>query len=338
MPGVASASSPFDAVLLVAFGGPQGPGEVRPFLQNVLRGRRVPSERVEAVVHHYEIFGGVSPLAAITARQAAGLAERLRRNGPDLPVYVGMRNWHPLLADTLGEMSSAGVGRAIGFIMAPHRSYSSCGQYRQNVLDARREIVARGRSNVAVFYVDDWHDHEGFVQANAAHVREALAQLPRDARAQARLVFTAHSIPRAMADACRYAEQLRESAELVAAAAGMEDWALVYQSRSGRPDDPWLGPDICDYLREERARGLAAAVLCPIGFVADHIEVLYDLDCEAAAVAQELALPMARAATVNDSPRFLDMMADRVRRMVARYAGERRPLPIVAVESHGSQD
>ena len=318
----------FDSVLVVSFGGPNGLADIRPFLANVLRGRRVSPERVESVAHHYELFDGVSPITAITRQQAAGLAARLAAAGQPLPVYVGMRNWHPYLADTMREMYAAGARRAIGFIAAAQHSYSSCQQYRENVANARAELRRDG-IDVDVTFVDSWFDHPLFVAANAEHVRAAQQGLPGDVRDGARLVFTAHSIPLAMADRSRYREQLRESARLVAAASGIADWALVYQSRSGRPEDPWLEPDICDYLRREHAAGLRAAVVSPIGFVCDHIEVLYDLDREAADVSREIGLPMTRAQAVNDNPRFLDMMADMVLRTMTRYA-RRRPLPLAA--------
>jgi len=316
----------FDAVLVVSFGGPQGLDDIRPFLANVLRGRRVAPQRVEEVAHHYEQFGGVSPITAITRRQAEGLESRLRDAGHPLPVYVGMRNWHPFLADTLRQMHAAGVRRAIGFIAAAQHSYSSCQQYRENVAAARAELRAQG-ADVDVTFVGSWFDHPGFVEANAVHVSAARARLDRSLQDSARLVCTAHSIPASMAARSRYEAQLHESARLVAQAAGMRDWIVVYQSRSGRPEDPWLGPDVGDYLRSARADGLQAAVLCPIGFVCDHIEVLYDLDQEAAAVCREIGLPMVRAEAVNDDPRFLDMMADMVLRTVRRHEGK-RPLPL----------
>jgi ferrochelatase len=318
----------FDGVLIVAFGGPAGPADVRPFLARVLRGRRVTPERVEEVAHHYELFGGVSPITQLTLAQARGLEARLAAAGRPLPVHVGMRNWHPLLADTLKEMHSAGLRRAIGFIAAPHHSYSSCQQYRENVEEARRELRSSAGGDVEVTYVGSWFDHPLFVEVNARHVRAARARLPEALRAGARLVFTAHSIPGAMADRSRYREQLHESARLVAARAEMADWAVVYQSRSGRPEDPWLEPDVCVYLREARGRGLASAILSPIGFVCDHIEVLYDLDREAADVCREIGLPMARAEAVNADPLFLDMMADVVLRTIRRYESG-KPLPIV---------
>lgn len=323
-----SHARPFDAVLIVSFGGPQGPADIRPFLANVLRGRRIPPERIEEVVRHYEHFGGVSPLTEITMRQADGLRTRLAEAGlADVPVYVGMRNWHPLLPHTLEQMAAAGVHRAIGFISAAHRSYSSCTQYRQNVLDARAEIVGHGRHDVTVSYVDDWHLHPNFVEVNARHVEAALGSLPPPVRDRARIVFTAHSIPCSMTGAARYQQQLEGSSRAVSERLRRSDWALVYQSRSGRPEDPWLGPDVNDYLRKEHALGLAAVVLCPIGFVCDHIEVLYDLDHEAAAVCAELGLPMARARAVNDNPLFLDLMSDMVLRTWRRHE-HGFPLPI----------
>jgi ferrochelatase len=316
-------------VLVVAFGGPQGPADIRPFLANVLRGRRVPPARIEEVARHYERFGGISPLTAITVRQADGLRRRLAERGVKLPVYVGMRNWHPLLPDTLDAMAGDGVRRAIGFICAAHRSYSSCTQYKQNVDDARVEIAAKGCLDVSLTYVDDWHAHEGFVDANARHIAEAIGALPESLRAGARIVFTAHSVPADMAGAGRYQAQLQESSRLVSERLGRPDWALVYQSRSGRPGDPWLEPDVRDYLKAERAKGLQAVVLCPIGFVCDHIEVLYDLDTETAAVCREIGLTMTRAHAVNDDPGFIDMMTDVVIRTWSRYQTG-RPLPIVS--------
>lgn len=331
-----SSRAPFDAVLVVSFGGPDGPADIRPFLANVLRGRRIPPERIEEVAHHYEMFGGVSPLTAITRRQAAGLHSRLVAKGLDLPVYLGMRNWHPLLPDTLRDMSARGVRRAIGFVTAAHRSYSSCTQYRQNVTEARGAVVSAGAHDVEVTYVGDWHAHPLFVEANVERIRVAMTAVARQTAARPRLVFTAHSIPESMTGVARYQAQLLESARLIASGAGASDWALVYQSRSGRPDDPWLGPDVCDYLKNEHAKnehaaGLQAVVLCPIGFLCDHVEVLYDLDHEAAGVCREVGLPMVRAAAVNDDPRFLDMMADVVLATWSRYQ-QGRPLPVVSVQ------
>jgi ferrochelatase len=327
-------SQPFDAVLLIAFGGPHAQPDIRPFLANVLRGRRVAPGRAEEVAHHYEAVGGRSPITELTESQAAGLEDRLAAAGTPLPVYVGMRNWHPYLRDTLAAMSRDGVRRAIGFIAAAHRSYSSCTQYKENVAEARAAVRAMGLADVEVTYVSDWHTHPDFIAANADHVLAARAVLPDVLRDRALLVFTAHSIPVSMAERYPYQRQLEETAQAVSAhvartsTSAPRDWALVYQSRSGRPEDPWLGPDVCDYLREETARGLPSAVLAPIGFLCDHIEVLYDLDVEAATSCRAAGLPMARAKSVNDHPRFADTMADLVLETVERYAAG-RPLSIV---------
>ncbi len=326
---------PFDAVLIVSFGGPLGPADVRPFLENVLRGRRVAPGRIEEVAHHYDRFGGASPLTPLTLQQAQGLRERLAGAGVGLPVYVGMRNWDPFLKDVLAEMSRSGIRRAIGFIAAAHRSYSSCTQYRENVAAARAALAQEGLADVEVTYVGDWYAHDDFIEANASRARQALAQLPPQLQDRAELIFTAHSIPMSMAERYPYAPQVHETAALVAERVnagrrpdGRLAHATVYQSRSGRPEDPWLGPDICEYLRDARTRGLEAAVLCPVGFLVDHIEVLYDLDVEAAAVAKEVGLVIARASAVNDHPSFEDMMAEVVLATVRQYS-RGRPLPIV---------
>jgi protoporphyrin/coproporphyrin ferrochelatase len=316
----------FDSVLVISFGGPQGRSDIRPFLENVLRGRRVNPARVEEVARHYELFGGVSPITELTGRQADGLRAGLDAAGVPLPVYIGMRNWHPFLADTLRRMRADGRRHAIGFIASAQHSYSSCQQYRENVAQARAALLRDGGADVSVTYVESWFDHPSFIAANAAHVQRARERLPERLRSRARLVCTAHSIPAPMAARSRYRQQLAASSRLVAEACGMSDWALVYQSRSGRPEDPWLEPDICDYLRAERTKGLEAVVLCPIGFVCDHIEVLYDLDREAADVAREIGLAMTRAEAVNDDPLFIEMMTDVVLRTVRRYTG--RPLPL----------
>jgi ferrochelatase len=329
--------SKFDAVLLIAFGGPQGPADIRPFLANVLRGRRVAPERVEEVAHHYELFGGVSPITKLTQLQADGLRKALAGRGQALPVYVGMRNWDPYLRDTLAQMSRDGVRRAVGVIAAAHRSYSSCTQYKENVADARRALRDAGLPDVQVTYVNDWYLSPGFIDANADQVLAAVQRLPSDVCRDSELVFTAHSIPVSMAQKYPYQAQLEASCLAVAteiarraSAPQLPKWRLVFQSRSGRPEDPWLEPDVCDYLREAHGNGARGVVLCPIGFVCDHIEVLYDLDTEAADVARELGLPLARASAVNDHPRFVDALAEAVAETVTRYANG-RALPIVPV-------
>jgi len=314
-----------------------GRPDIRPFLANVLRGRRVSAERVEEVAHHYELFDGVSPITELTHRQAQGLRDALAARGHALPVHVGMRNWDPYLRDTLAQMSRDGVRRAVGVIAAAHRSYSSCTQYRENVADARRVLREAGLPDVEITYVSDWHLAPGFIDANADNVIAAVERLPPDVCRQSILVFTAHSIPLSMAQRYPYQLQLEESCRAVAteiarraSAERLPAWRLVFQSRSGRPEDPWLEPDVCHYLREASGHGARGVVLCPIGFVCDHIEVLYDLDTEAADVAAALELPLARAAAVNDHPRFVDALAGAVVETVTRYAGG-RALPISPV-------
>jgi ferrochelatase len=317
---VSSSAAPYDAVLLVSFGGPEGMADVMPFLDRVLQGRPVPPERKREVAHHYERFGGVSPINAQNRALLAALREELAEHGPRLPLYWGNRNWHPFLADTLRAMAADGVRRALAFVTSAYSSHSGCRRYLDDIARARAEV---GPAAPVVDKLRGFHDHPGFVEANADRLRDAIASLPAGRRAAARIAFTAHSIPAAMAAGSDYVAQLRETCALVAARAPRLPWALVYQSRSGRPSDPWLEPDVCEYLRREKAAGLEAAILCPLGFVCDHIEVLYDLDREAAGVCRELGLPMARAEAVNDDPLFLDMMADVVLRTLRR-----RPLPI----------
>lgn len=334
-----TSTSTFQAVLLIAFGGPQAPAEIRPFLGNVLRGRRVSPERVEEVVLHYEHFGGASPLTELTMKQARALEAALRGRAIPLPVDIGMRNWHPYIVDTLTAMSRRGIRRVIGILAAAQRTYSGCLQYKENMRDARAALRNSGAHDIEIVYVGDWHEHPGFIEANADHVRQAFAGLPPDKRDRARLVFTAHSIPASMAAQYPYERQLRSSASLIADAVFNDGrsprgprpysdrWTLVFQSRSGRPGDPWLEPDVCDYLRAERAKGLEAAVLCPVGFLCDHVEVLYDLDVEAAGVCRETGIVMQRAAAVNDHPRFIDALADAVADVWRRYDGK-RPIPL----------
>jgi ferrochelatase len=324
-------SKPFDAVLLIAFGGPQKPADIRPFLQNVVRGRRIPAARLEEVARHYEQLGGASPITELTMRQARQLGARLAVRGLPLSVYVGMRNWHPLLVETLDAMARAGVRRAIGVLAAAHRSYSSCGQYRHNVLQAQEALTALHGEAPHVIYTSDWHMHRGFVHAQAERVRAAHATLPEAPAEETRVVFTAHSIPSGMPHAETYARQFEESARLVATELGLsrQRWSIAYQSRSGRPDDPWLEPDVNDHLRDLRHEGVRSVVVSPLGFVCDHIEVLYDLDHEARATCEVLGITMARAAAVNDHPAFIDALTDAV---CATYACYRRGIPLTLVD------
>jgi ferrochelatase len=298
-----------DAVLMLAFGGPESLDEVRPFLQRVLAGRPVPPERFEEVVRHYERIGGRSPLGEITRRQAQALEAALARQGLALPVAIGMRNSAPFIADALRELHTRGCRRALGVIMAAHESEASHGRYREAVRAARQEL---GEHAPEVEYTAGFHDHDGFIAANAEHVRAALLRLPEAQRATAQLVFTAHSIPTAVAERSPYAQQIAQSAALVAGALGVDELLIAYQSRSGSPRDPWLEPDINALIREQAASGARALVLCPIGFVCDHVEVLYDLDVEAAETARAAGVALARAQAVNDHPAFIAALAQGV--------------------------
>ncbi|HEX7173813.1 MAG TPA: ferrochelatase [Pyrinomonadaceae bacterium] len=295
----------YDAVLVVSFGGPEGMKDVLPFLENVLRGRNVPPERMREVAHHYELFGGVSPINEQCRQLIDALREQLRESGPRLPVYWGNRNWHPFLADTLRQMRDDGVGRALAFVTSAYSSYSGCRQYQEDIERARAHV---GAGAPAVEKLRVFYNHPGFVAPNAENLRAALEQIPVERRALARVAFTAHSIPASMASNCDYEAQLLETARLVAEGAGRESWRLVYQSRSGAPTQPWLGPDVCEHLRELKSEGARDVVVAPIGFISDHMEVLYDLDTEARQLAEEIGLNMVRAATVGTHPAFVQMI------------------------------
>lgn len=300
-----------DAVLLVGFGGPTRADEIRPFLDNVLRGRPVPRERYEDVVHHYELLGGRSPYNDLTMRQAAALRAALARGGREIPVAVGMRNWRPFVDDALASLARGGARRVLAFIMAAHRNEASFERYQGTVSAAAEKL---GIDAPRIVYPAPWFAHPGFIAAAAARVADALARLGPAERARASLIFTAHSIPVAMAAESTYVAQLTESATLVAARIGFKSWTLAFQSRSGGPRDPWLEPDIGSALRKLE-RG-AVAVVAPIGFLCDHVEVLYDLDIAAAATARDAGVRMERAATVSDHPEFIAMMAE----IVSRHA------------------
>lgn len=296
----------YDAILIVSFGGPERREDVIPFLENVLRGRNVPRERMLAVAEHYYHFGGVSPINAQTRELVSALTAELRAQGIDLPVYWGNRNWHPLLTETMQRMASDGVRKAIAFVTSAHSSYSGCRQYRQNILDAQ---ASAGAGAPHVDKIRAFYNHPDFIAASADRARAALALLG-DRAPDCRLAFTAHSIPCSMAASCDYVSQLEESCRLVAEEVGipLERWQLVYQSRSGRPEDPWLEPDILDHLRALKSEGVSSVVIVPIGFLSDHLEVKYDLDIEAAQTARQLGLELVRAGTVGTHPRFIVMI------------------------------
>lgn len=296
-------STPYDALLIVSFGGPEGMDDVIPFLENVLRGRNVPRERMLQVAHHYELFGGVSPINQQNRDLIAALKNELEQHGPQLPIYWGNRNWHPMLADTMRQMTAAGIQNALAFVTSAYSSYSSCRQYRQNIADAQAEV---GPGAPRVEKLRAFYNHPLFIEANVNRVREALSQLSDPGP----LVFTAHSIPESMAANCDYAAQLAETGILIARELGVDNWQLVYQSRSGSPSQPWLGPDVSDHLRALRREGITNVVVAPIGFVSDHMEVVYDLDVEARRVCEEIGLNMVRALTAGTHPAFVRMIRE----------------------------
>ncbi len=299
----------FDALLVVSFGGPEGPDEVMPFLERVTGGRGVPRGRLEEVAHHYERFGGVSPLGAQNRALVEALRPELAAHRIELPIYLGNRNWHPFLADTLRRMAADGVERALGFVTSAYSSYAGCRLYREAICAAQAEV---GPAAPEVLKTRVVYNHPGFVEANADRLREALATLPAERRGRAHVAFTAHSIPLAMARRARYERQLAETARLVADSAGATDYRVAYQSRSGPPQVPWLEPDILDHLRELAARGVEDVVVAPAGFVSDHMEVIYDLDVEARELAAELGLGFARAGTAGTHPAFVAMVRELV--------------------------
>ena len=303
--GIHGSQKPYDALLVVSFGGPEGMEEVIPFLENVLRGRNVPRERMLQVAHHYEMFGGVSPINQQNRNLIAAVGRELESNGPRLPIYWGNRNWHPLLPDTLRKMASDGVRNALAFVTSAYSSYSSCRQYLQNIADAQAQV---GPGAPRVEKLRTFYNHPLFIEANVEHIRDAWQQL--NDLASAHLVFTAHSIPESMAANCDYAMQLKQTATLIAEALNIKKWELVYQSRSGSPSQPWLGPDICDHLKTPREAGVKEVVVAPIGFVSDHMEVVYDLDVEARGVAEEIGMNLVRTRTAGTHPAFVRMIRE----------------------------
>lgn len=293
-----------EAVLLIGFGGPSAPDEIRPFLDRVLKGRPVPPDRYEEVVRHYELLGGRSPYNEFTRRQAAALRVALERAGQRVTVSTGMRNSPPYIDDALRELGGAGVKRALGFILAAHRCEASWDRYIENVAAAQNLI---GAAAPTIEYPELWHTHPLFIEAIADRISAAAGHFDHAQRQRAELIFTAHSVPTAMCGCAAYSAQLNETAALAAQAAGFPQWSLAFQSRSGNPREPWLTPDIADAIRGLE-RG-ATVIVVPVGFLIDHVEVLYDLDVAAAQIAQEAGVTMRRAATVGDHPRFIEMIS-----------------------------
>jgi protoporphyrin/coproporphyrin ferrochelatase len=317
------ASQTYDALLFVSFGGPECREDVVPFLENVLRGKPVPRERMLEVAEHYYHYDGKSPINGHNRALIAALTSEFAVHGPELPIYWGNRNWHPTLPDALTRMRDDGVKRALAFVTSAYSSYSGCRQYRENI-EAARAAVRSGAPEVDKLRA--FFNHPGFIAPMIENLQVALDRFSAVLRPTVDIVFTAHSIPMSMARTSRYTEQLNETARLVAAGVGRPDYSLVYQSRSGAPSIPWLEPDICDYLRSlGESKRTPNVVIVPIGFISDHMEVIYDLDNEAAGVAGELDLTMVRAATVGTHPRFVSMIRELV---LDRMDSSRAPLSL----------
>lgn len=305
--------TPFDSILLVSFGGPEGPDEVLPFLENVLRGKNVPRERMMEVAEHYQHFGGVSPINAQNRALIAALRTELDANGIHLPIYWGNRNWHPMIPDALRQMQADGKRRAVAFFTSMFSCYSGCRQYRENIQVAQQEV---GEGAPAVQKVRKGFNHPLFIEAQADLVRGALEQVDAPKRSAVKLLFTAHSIPMSMADNSNYVKQLKEAARLVATAVGTENWELVFQSRSGPPQQPWLEPDVCDRIEQLAAEGIANVAIIPLGFVSDHMEVLFDLDTEAKDICEKLGIGMVRVPSVGTHPLFVKMICELLRERI----------------------
>ncbi len=315
----------YDAFLLLSFGGPEGPDDVMPFLENVTRGRGVPPERLAEVAEHYLAFGGVSPINAQCRALLAAVGSDFATRDLDLPLYWGNRNWHPYLQDTVAQMAADGVRRAVAFVTSAYSSYSACRQYRDDIERARAVV---GPDAPVIDKIRPYFNHPGFIEPFADATQAALASLPADARHTARLVFTAHSVPVRMAavsgSPCadtvaeavggRYAAELREAASLITERTRLShrNFDLVYQSRSGPPSVPWLEPDVCSHLGSLAKERVPGVVVVPVGFTSDHMEVVHDLDVEAARVASLLGLPFARAAAPMPDSRFATMITDLV--------------------------
>ena len=316
----------FDALLLLSFGGPEGPDQVMPFLENVTRGRGIPRERLAAVAEHYLHFGGVSPINGINRELIVAIEAELARRGLELPVYFGNRNWEPYVEDAVAQMRDNGIRRAAVFSTSAWGGYSGCTQYQEDIARAR---MSAGSDAPELTKLRQYFDHPLLVEMFADAIRDAAATLPEAVRAAARLVFTAHSIPLRAAARCGpdlYERQVGHTSALVAAAAGYRDYDQVWQSRSGPPQMPWLEPDVGDHLDSLARAGTEAVIVCPVGFVADHIEVVWDLDSELAEQAADAGIAFARATTPNAQPRFARLVVDlmdemRLDRPAARARG-----------------
>jgi len=310
----------YDAILLIAFGSPSAPEEIRPFLARVTEGMSIPPERIEEVAHHYEAVGGKSPLNEITYRQAAALQTALSSLNIKVPVDVGFRNAAPFFIDTLKQICEAGGRRILGFILSSHQTEVSWERYQKNIADAHAAI---GEQAPQVDYCPGWHDHPLFVQSWMERIAATLNRLPAEQRNSTPIIFSAHSVPVAMSARSPYEAQIRDTARLIAESLNCSQWLIAYQSRSGRASDPWLEPDIETAIRKLAGEGHGTVVVAPIGFVSDHVEVLYDLDIKARKIASKLSMQFHRVSCPNDDATFIRMIADVIAQQINR-AEDRR--------------
>ena len=306
---------PYDALLVLSFGGPESPDEIMPFLENVVRGRNVPRQRLLEVAAHYHHCGGRSPINEQNRALAAALQRALAERQLHLPIYLANRNWKPLLPDVVRQMQADGIRHALAFVTSAYSSWSGCRQYLENIEQARAQA---GPAAPRIDKLRAFFNHPLFIESAADRLHETLARVPPERRATVPLVFTAHSLPVSMASACSYEAQLREACRLVAGSAGRDAFVLAWQSRSGPPTQAWLEPDILDVVEQLAARGATDVVVVPIGFLSDHIEVLYDLDHEAAQRAAALGLSLHRAGTVGTHPAFVQMICELVEERLGR--------------------
>ena len=298
-------SKDFNSILMIGYGGPDKPDDIRPFLYNVCKGFNIPKNRIEEVAHHYELIGRRSPFNELTYRQATGLEYQLMQLGYDLPVHVGMRNWNPFISEALRGMQESECLNAVGIILTAHRCDASWERYMRDVEQAKAETGV----DLNIDYIDPQFNNPLFIESCADQIARSFYEIPEEEREDTKIIFTAHSIPVSMADDTPYVEQLKTTARLIAKKVAHDNWLLCYQSRSGRPTDPWLEPDVCDVIEEIAEQNVKRVIIQAIGFICDHVEVLYDIGIEAFKTCRHFGIKMHRANTVNDDPKFLKGLA-----------------------------